>query len=210
VDGVIADLGWSTDQLDKIPGLSFEKEAEELDMRFDRNLHISAADFLNALGKKELKVMFERYADFFGQQNKALVEELTKYRKRNKFTTVKDLNEFISYIGNNFVFKSSNKNQLKARVFQSLRIAVNNEYNNLKNMLSESINILGDKARLAVITFHSGEEKIVENILTELIKKKKAMWVSDSKNKLFIQPSLNELKENISSRSSKLWAIEII
>jgi 16S rRNA (cytosine1402-N4)-methyltransferase len=210
VDGIIADLGWSTDQLDQVPGLSFENEAENLDMRFDRNQNITASDFLNALGKKEMKVMFERYADFFGVQNKTLVEEITKYRKRNKFITVGDLNEFIKYLSGNYIFKSANKNQLKARIFQSLRIAVNNEYNNLKNMLVAAIEILNKESRIEVITFHSGEEKIVQEILGDLVTKKKAIWVSDSKNKLYIQPSLEELKENISSRSSKLWAVEII
>jgi 16S rRNA (cytosine1402-N4)-methyltransferase len=204
IDGVLLDLGWSSDQLESVQGLSFENLEDELDMRFDKNLNIRASDLLNALGKKELKRMFERYADFYGEWNNKLVFEITQFRKNKLFKKVQDLNLVIEKaLGT----KAKLDKSLKARVFQALRISVNQEIVVLENVLPKIFRLLNTEGRAVIITFHSGEEKTLKKVLENKEFKNKVEIVSQSSEDKFLRPSVDELLENFRARSAKLWTI---
>ena len=95
LDGIIADLGWSTDQLEGIEGLSYSEDSANLDMRFDKNLGVKASDLLNALNKRELKKMFKEYSDIYGRLNEQLVSEIIRQRELKLFEKV--LPDYLSH-----------------------------------------------------------------------------------------------------------------
>lgn len=203
VDGVIADLGWSYDQFENIEGLSYEKNEDELDMRLGQGFGVKAKDLLNALNKKELGRMFEEYGDVTGFQNKKLVSEIIEYRKFKLFENVKDLNQVIERLSG-----SKTDRTYQSKVFQSLRIAVNNEKQNLKDFLDSVKDLMKSGSRLCVITFHSGEEKVVMKELKEVVEREEAVFVSNQYGKVYYRPTVEELTANLRSRSAKLFSIE--
>lgn len=208
VQGIIADLGWSSDQLSYIPGLSFGHD-EKLDMRFDQNLQITAADLLNALYKNELLHMFAKNADIRGPLAIRLVNEIIKFRSHKLIATTGDLNAIISALSpatkhTRNPIKSGYADQLPARVFQALRIAVNNELSTLQSTLPQAWHILDAGGRLLVITFHSGEDRIVKDYFRKLVAKDNAVSILPND---FTQPTVAELKENIRARSAKLRGV---
>jgi 16S rRNA (cytosine1402-N4)-methyltransferase len=182
VDGIVADLGWSSDQLGGIPGLSYQEE-EELDMRFDQTLSVKAKDLLNGLHKKELLVMFDRYADIRGAVARKLADAIIEIRNRKPFENTSDLKRLIENSGN-----------LPARVFQALRIAVNSELSSLQSMLPQAWSALVPGGTLIVITFHSGEERVVKEVMGNIQAGVKP-----------VRPDVDELRENIRAHSAKLW-----
>jgi 16S rRNA (cytosine1402-N4)-methyltransferase len=207
VDGVIADLGWSTDQKGVIQGLSYENTDEELDMRLDPNLGVKASDLLNALNSRELEKMFADYADIYGRQNKTLAAEIISARKLQLFEKVGQLTGLLDKV---FSTDKNNKYQIYSKVFQSLRIAVNQEYQTLKALLEDIVNLLGLNSILLIITFHSGEEKLVRMVFNELVNKKDFEYVTHQLGENFVRPSVEELQNNIKSRSAKLYGIKKI
>ena len=208
LDGVLADLGWSSDQLGEIEGLSFENDDDALDMRFDKSLGVKASDLLNVLGRKQLEKMFGEYADIFGSKNKDLVNGIITYRKTNLFQTVHELKDLIdrTFRFQNDRFRKSEQINMYARVFQSLRIAVNDEINNLKIMIESAYSCLKNGGTLAIITFHSGEEKAIVSFLKN--NRERVSILSKKYEENYIQPSVDELKENIRARSAKLFVFK--
>lgn len=213
LDGVIADLGWSMDQLTTVEGMSYEDKEAELDMRMEDGLGVKASDLLNALGKNELSEMFKKYADVYGSQNSKLVEEIKTHRKKRLIITVGD---FLRIIDKAFGLEhadpkgKSRKFQTYSKIFQALRIAVNNEYGNLNEVVKVAFNSLNEGGVFAVITFHSGEDKVVEAYFNQLITDKKAEIVSNTGKDKYYRPSVDELLANISARSAKLWGFKNI
>ncbi|BCX14191.1 MAG: ribosomal RNA small subunit methyltransferase H [Candidatus Dojkabacteria bacterium] len=205
VDGIIFDLGWSSDQLETLPGLSHKRSKDLLDMRFDQTLGVTAGDLLNALGKKELKKLFEDYADIRGHKLNKLTNEIVSQRKIKLFKTVKDLREVVSSH-----FPASEYSNLVSRVFQALRIAVNQELSILKKTLPDSFPILKVGGVLLIITFHSGEEVIVDDFIKSNLAAGKCEPITDSSFGLFIRPSVNEIKNNLRARSAKLFGVKKI
>ncbi len=209
VDGVIADLGWSSDELVDIEGLSYETDIEAfLDMRFDKTLGVTAADLLNGLGRSELSKMFERYGDVYGKSNQNLVGEVISFRKKGPISKVRDLKLIID---RSFKFKQGNRFQKSevyktySRVFQSLRIAVNAELTNLTSLMESAFELLNKKGAMGVITFHSGEDKSIVPFLQSNLEEQKIEVTSKRGDELFIRPSVEEIKENVRSRSAKLY-----
>lgn len=210
VDGIIADLGWSSDELTEIEGLSYEHDVNAyLDMRFDKNMSVTAADLLNGLGKSELSKMFEKYADVYGKFNQSLVSEVISFRKKGPISKVRDLKLIIDRA---FKFKLGdrfNKNEVYktySRVFQALRISVNAELQNLEMVINESFELLNKKGAMGVITFHSGEDKVVVPFLQSKLADNALEVTSQSGEELCIRPSLEEVKENVRARSAKLYS----
>ncbi|MCA9381040.1 16S rRNA (cytosine(1402)-N(4))-methyltransferase RsmH [Candidatus Dojkabacteria bacterium] len=207
IDGLVADLGWSTDQLSSVEGMSFENESDFLDMRFNKNLGVTAADLLNALGKSELKKIFMKYGDFSDAESSYLVNAILEKRKRHIFDQVQYLNQVIESTFANAKGRSNkNINQTKARIYQSLRIAVNSEYDNLNELLNAGFSLLNKSGRIVIVTFHSGEAKIVEEFINQ--HKKELDILSKTNAGDYITPTFEEIKNNNKSRSAKLWAIE--
>lgn len=205
LDCIIADLGWSSDQLETLEGLSFENADDLLDMRADKNLNIKASDLLNALGYREIESVLVRYADFNKVDARILSSEIMDNRP---FKTVGDLvNVVDSVVGQMGNRARRNVMQTKARIFQALRIAVNTEYDNLEKLLNEGNDLLSEGGRMIILTFHSGEHSIVENF----IKNNNSIEVlSGNKHEIYDAPSISEMKENNRSRSAKLWALQKI
>lgn len=201
VDGIIADLGWSSDQLNQIEGLSFESPNSELDMRLDKSLAVKSSDLLNGLGTKDLSNMFSKYADIYGKDNNFLVERIIQQRKSKPFKVVSDLLPLLDKTSRN-----GNPKNFYAKVFQALRIAVNNEYKNLETLLHESLSYMNTNGRVLIITFHSGEANIVQ----EFIKSNNLKSLFNKNGEMYLVPSINELRENISSRSAKLFGYQLI
>jgi 16S rRNA (cytosine1402-N4)-methyltransferase len=202
IDGIIADLGLSSDQLDDdLEGFSFLR-SNELDMRLDKSQNIMAKDILNALYEKELIRIFEEYADI--DFAKPLAKEIIRTRNENLIQTTKQLKNIVQKVVPFYKRRGGNKHP-DAKVFQALRIAVNDEYHNLQFFLPRAFEILKPQGKLAVITFHSGEDRILKNFCKEQIKQNKAIYELE-----ILQPDHREISSNPRSRSAKLRVLKKI
>ncbi len=201
IDGILYDLGWSMDQLDRMEGLSYLNKDAELDMRLDMSYGVMAKDLLNGLGSRELEKLFTEYADIRGGNLKKLIESIKIERKRKLFSKVDDLNKLID---KTFRFdntrEKSKRMGLFSRVYQALRIAVNNEMYNLKLSFQDLPKVLNDGGRVVIITFHSGEEAIVKDFFARSTK-----FTEIARE---VRPTVEELLENLSARSAKLFCYE--
>ncbi len=162
VNGVLFDLGVSSHQLDSADrGFSYGKEGP-LDMRMDRRQALTAARLLNEASEDEVRNILET----FGQERRAriVVRAIVRARTRQKFVTTTDLAEIISRVG----MGQRGYVDAAARIFQAIRIAVNNELDNLERGLAAAVERLASGGRLAVISFHSGEDAIVKHTFRRL------------------------------------------
>jgi 16S rRNA (cytosine1402-N4)-methyltransferase len=157
-DTIILDLGFSSSQLDdEMRGLSFQA-AGPLDMRFDSSRGKTAADVVNTYHPKELAQVFREY----GEEKLAgkIASEIIRIRRTKKFESTKELYDAIrESLPKPVVYKV---NDFARRVFQALRIEVNQELENLKTALPDMLEILAPGGRMLVISFHSLEDRIVK------------------------------------------------
>ncbi len=163
-DGILLDIGLSSRQLEESHnrGFSYQEEKEPLDMRMDKELGVTAKDLLNALSEKELARIFwiygeERYAQRIAKEIKKDISNIN---------TVGDLTRLI-YKAVPAADKSTITKNPSRRVFQALRIVVNDELGSLETGLDKSFEILNKNGRLSVITFHSLEDRKVKNFNLE-------------------------------------------
>jgi 16S rRNA (cytosine1402-N4)-methyltransferase len=200
VDGIVFDLGYSSFQLDEgQKGLSFLKD-EPLDMRLSKDLGVTAADLVNSLNEKDLaKLIFDLSDEKFAKRfAKAIVE----YRNVKKISTTKELAEILSSV----VPSGYEHGRINpaTRTFQALRIAVNDELNNLEESLPRAARLLLPGGRMVAISFHSAEDRIVklfgqgEQLNLRVFTKKPA------------EPSDSEITQNSRARSAKLRVFERI
>ena len=200
VQGIIYDLGVSSHQLDDWSrGFSFQGEGL-LDMRMDQDLGVKAADLINILTKGELIELFTKLGEeYFASR---IAEGIVQARKIEHISTTLELSEIVRRNVPNF----KSKINPATKVFQALRIAVNDEFNNLKESLPKAIKLLEPGGRMAVIAFHSLEDRIVKYQFRE--------WEEAGIGKLVTKkpliPSDEEIKNNKRSRSAKLRIIEKI
>ena len=162
VNGVLFDLGVSSHQLDRADrGFSFRKEGP-LDMRMDRRQALTAARLLNEVSEEEVRNILET----FGHERRARIvaRAIVRVRARQKFVTTTDLAEIISRVG----MGQRGFSDAAARIFQAIRIAVNNELDNLERGLAAAVERLASGGRLAVISFHSGEDAIGKHTFRRL------------------------------------------
>jgi 16S rRNA (cytosine1402-N4)-methyltransferase len=158
IDGLFADLGVSFHQFDEPQrGFTFRSDAP-LDMRMNKSSSTTAAGLLNNLGPGELAEIFFRYGELQGSRKMAA--EIVEARNRKPFRSVNDI---IDVLGKMAPFRQEHK--FWAKVFQSLRIAVNHETEYLKEMLEQALGMLSSGGRLAVITYHSLEDRLVKNFM---------------------------------------------
>lgn len=197
-DGLILDLGFSSDQVeDAKRGFSFMHDGE-LDMRYSGE-YASAADIINQYREHELETMFrvfggERYA---GRIAKAICEA----RKKKRIERTGELEEIIFHTVPSFARKG--KIHPATRVFQALRIAVNHELENVSLILKEIPECVRSGGRVAIITFHSLEDKLVKEGFKNLVQNGKAELL----HKKPIAPERSEIKNNPRSRSAKIRSI---
>lgn len=202
--GIVFDLGLSGRQIENGDrGFSFQREGP-LDMRMDTSLSVKASDLLKVLTKKELTQLFIK----LGEERKALLiaRAIVNARITRSIETTGDLIRIIeeAYGFKGGVVSAKVRASLSKRVFQALRIAVNDELNNLSEALPSALRILKKNGRLAVITFHSLEDRIVKENFNNFESEKMAKILT----KKPIEPSEDEIELNRRSRSAKLRIIE--
>lgn len=213
VDGIIFDLGFSSPQIDDdARGFSFMHDGA-LDMRMSSE-GVSAKDIINTYSEEKLANVFFKYGE--EKLSKVIAKNIKKNCK--EINTTLELVEVIkSATGANYFYK----NHPERKIFQALRIEVNDELTVLEKVLPDAINLLKKGGRIGVITFHSLEDRIVKNIfrenseVDELVKglvQIPEAYMPKIKliNKKPILPSEKELEENSRSRSAKLRIIERI
>ncbi len=194
VNKIMADLGMSSVHLDTSKrGFSFQK-SEPLDMRMNELNPHTAADLLNhGSAEKLLKILKE-----YGELNRPdrFVEIIISTRKAHPYLITDDL---IVAIKKGFYFRNSRSLYMRtcAQVFQAIRMAVNNEVGVLTSFLEKSSELLAPEGRIAIITFHSIEDRIVKNHFASLPNFKMA-------TKKVVKPNQTEVKHNSRCRSAKL------
>ena len=197
VDGILIDLGVSSLQLDEpTRGFSFLHNAP-LDMRMDAGgSDLTAADIVNQANFTELVRILQE----FGEEPKAesIAKRILEFRKRRPITTTFDLVEVVG--------GRPGKIHPATRVFQALRIATNQELQALSEVLPQAIELLRSGGKLAVISFHSLEDRIVKNFFKNQATGGRIKLLS----KKAIAPSWEERKRNSRSRSAKLRIVEKI
>nr|WP_185849499.1 16S rRNA (cytosine(1402)-N(4))-methyltransferase RsmH [Blattabacterium cuenoti] len=204
VSGILADLGISSLQIDN-PERGFSNRFNcILDMRMNQESHYSAKNVLNECSKKELFHIFYEYGEF--KNAKEIADKILKKRLKKNIATTLDLVHL-------FFIKGSFKKRKRffARLFQSIRIEVNNEINILKNFLLESSKIILPGGRIAVISYHSIEDRIIKYFFKKgIIINNKIFKTIPFKmiHKKVIKPSFQEIIKNPRSRSAKLRIAE--
>jgi len=159
IDGLLADLGVSSHQFDIAErGFSIRFDEAKLDMRMDKKVKQTAADVLNNSSEEELKMIFKLYGEI--DNAGSLARLITHARKEKAIETVGDLKAIIEK-----VVKRGRENKYYAQVFQALRIEVNKEMEALKELLTQSLEVLKPTGRLVVISYHSLEDRLVKNIM---------------------------------------------
>ncbi|MBN2015852.1 16S rRNA (cytosine(1402)-N(4))-methyltransferase RsmH [Candidatus Dojkabacteria bacterium] len=215
VNGIIADLGVSSDQLEeKNRGFSYMKEGP-LDMRMDKELNVKAEDLVNGLYEKELTELFisqdERYS-------RRIAKEIVRERNKYPIKTTSHLVQIIKKSlpkqkGRGKFFNKAKTRQLfrqegpywikpAMRVFQALRIAVNSELSSLRKMLPQALDSLAAGSNLVIISFHSGEDRIVKSFFKKQEDLGKVMILT----KKPVIPGEEEIRRNERARSAKLRA----
>ena len=214
-DGVVMDLGVSSPQLDiATRGFSFQQEGP-LDMRMDRRQDLTAAEIVNAAEEDELARIFWELGE--ERQSRRFARAIATERQRRRFETTRQLAEFIERLAP----RRGKKTHPATRVFQALRMAVNDELEALRQGLAGALKVLRPGGRLAVISFHSLEDRVVKNFgrvhaldytvtgqvdVPELRQPRTPdlKWVS----RKAITPGEAELNQNPRSRSAQLRVME--
>ena len=205
VDGILADLGVSSHQIDKVERGFTYKGDTKLDMRMNISDSLDAVEIINTYDQEKLENIFFNYGNILKPRN--IVREIIKQRDKKRILNNTD---FIIIL--NQIFKKEIGYKLLSKFFQAIRIEVNDEINSLKIMLKKSAEFLNRKGRLVIISYHSLEDKIVKNFIN------KSSFSSDFKKDMFgrkeefflkvtkkpIVPSSDEVKINPRSRSAKL------
>lgn len=211
VDGVLLDIGVSSYQLDNGErGFSYMIDAP-LDMRMDRSLEKTAFDVVNFYSRQELEYIFYSYGE--EKWTKRIVDFIIDRRNVKEISTTFELVEIIE----NAIPKAVRKKggHPAKRVFQAIRIEVNRELEVIKNVIPDIVSRLNKDGRLAIITFHSLEDRIVKDAFKELAQgcicpKELYVCVCNNKPKIKILtrkpiiPSDEEMEFNSRSKSSKL------
>lgn len=198
VAGILFDFGLSSWQIDKSRrGFSYQHD-EPLDMRFDKKDQIVAADILNSLPRENLYEIFTKFAEeqFAGRIADAIV----------RARPLKRTGELRMIIEKAVPGKTQQKIKSVARIFQAVRIKVNNEIESIKLALPQSLDLLDCQGRLLVISFHSLEDRIIKQFFQEAQREGKARIII----KKPIEASLEEMKINKRAKAAKLRVLEKI
>ena len=194
VDGMLLDLGLSSPQLDSnFRGFSYSVNSD-LDMRYDLSQNYKASDILNTLSKKKIADIIYMYGE--ERRSRIIADRIHSLRPiQNVFGLVEAIRRSTP---------PKNRKKTLARVFQAIRIHVNNELNILENFLSFFYNYLSVGGRIVFISFHSLEDRLVKHALRNLSLRKRIKII----NKKPILPTKKEKVLNSRSRSAKLRIAE--
>ncbi len=202
IDGILADFGTSQFQIHERAGFSFQKDTP-LDMRMSpAHQHTTAALIVNEAAIHELIKIFSEYGE--EPMTKKIAYAIVEERKKHPFKTTGDLVDLIESLIPVRTFKAQRGIHPATRVFQALRIAVNNELDNIHSLLISSLRYLNHGGRLVCISFHSLEDRIVKNFFKE---HQGELTILTPKP---IIAGPEEIGSNPSARSAKLRAAEKI
>jgi len=202
VNGILYDLGMSSLQVDSPErGFSFRYSAP-LDMRMDKRQELTAAEIINETPESELEEIFYR----FGEERwaKRIAKFIISQRENSPINTTDDLVEVTRKAIPSKV-RHKGKIHFATKIFQALRIKVNDELKNLNEALRDSFCLLSSSGRICVISYHSLEDRLVKRKFKEAEGKQLRILT-----KKVIKPSLNEIKINPRARSAKLRVVEKI
>lgn len=209
IDGLIADLGVSSHQFDiKERGFSFQGD-NDLDMRMDVNQNINAIKIVNTYSEQKLADLFFYNGDL--TNSRRISKLICDYRKNIEIKNSNQLNDSLKPIIN-----KGYENKFLARIYQSLRIEVNDEIGCLKKLLNQIPKVLKPNGIASIITYHSIEDRLVKrffkngNFNKEPEKDEFGNIKNIFKIKKFIKPNDLEIKENLRSRSAKLRVAKLI
>jgi len=208
LDGILADFGVSSYQIDKPErGFSYRFEAD-LDMRMDNNSSLTAYEIINKYTSEDLNKMFKNY----GELNNArkITREIINNRAKNEIKTTTQLNKIIQPLIPNRI-----SNKILSRVYQSIRIEVNNELEAIRSLLKQTVELLKVGGRISLISYHSLEDRIVKRFFKtgkfqgEIEKDIYGNYSLPYKiiEKLIV-PNQTEINRNIRARSAKLRIAE--
>ena len=202
VDGILADLGWRTEQFnDEGKGFSFNAN-EPLVMTYGdpASYPFSATDIVNSWKEEDIRNVLKAYGEerFASRIAKAIIEE----RATHKIETAAELGELVTCSVPAFYRRG--KTHPATKTFQALRIAVNDELDALRTFIEKAIPLLDAKGRLAIITFHSLEDRIVKHTFRTLKENGEGIVVT----KKPIRPTEEEINANPRARSAKLRIFE--
>lgn len=211
VDGILADLGVSSHQFDEGErGFSTRSDEADLDMRMDRRQELTAAMILATYGEQELHKLFEKYGEVTNA--KTLARTIVEGRKSVSVKTIADFKNLA------YAVVKGNPNKYFAQVFQALRIEVNDELGALREMLEQTPEVLKAGGRIAIITFHSLEDRLVKVFFRdgsfEEVDEFDLFGNAGNRSLLKVvtkkplTPSDKEMRENPRSRSAKLRVAE--
>ena len=215
VDGILFDLGVSSPQLDiDERGFSYHHDAK-LDMRMDQSKEFSAYDVVNTYDYNRLVKIFREYGE--EKYATSIAKQIIKYRENKPIETTLEL---VDIIKSGMPYKAMRDSHPARKVFQAIRIEVNDELNVLEKALEDAISLLNVNGRICVITFHSLEDRIVKNIFRKYSEVpneiKKLPFVPKEYQPVLkiiskgTVPSEKELEENNRARSSRLRIAEKI
>jgi 16S rRNA (cytosine1402-N4)-methyltransferase len=213
VDGILADLGVSSHQFDTADrGFSTRFEGD-LDMRMDQRQELTAFEVVNTYNEQQLHKLFEQYGEV--TNSKTLARTIVQVRKTSSLKTITNFKQALHSV------VKGNPNKYFAQVFQALRIEVNDELGALKEMLQQVPPLLKPAGRVAIITFHSLEDRIVKNFFRKGNFEEEEVDVDPFGTKTStpplkaiskkpIVPTEAEMKRNPRARSARLRVAEKI
>jgi len=204
VDGVLADLGVSSFQFDSlVRGFSI-RNGSNLDMRMNKNGKLTASEILNNYSEKELSNIFFEFSDL--RNSRSIAKLIVEKRNQNKIISTEQFNKIL-----NPFLSEGYENKTLAKIYQALRIEVNDEMESLKKMLVQLPSILKKGGKIVIITYHSVEDRIVKRFIQNGCFDSEPLKDDFGKYKLpfkksfkYLSPSLIEIKKNSRSRSAKL------
>lgn len=214
VDGIMLDLGLASTQVDQAErGFSFLRDGD-LDMRFDSRQSLTAREVVNTYSVERLAQIFRQY----GEEKKArlLARAMVERRREKPFQRTVELADFVAGV------LGGRKGRIHpaTKVFQALRIEVNAELDTLAGVLNDSVDVLSDKARIAVVSYHSLEDRLVKNFFRD--QSRQYVNLPDKLTTTYLQPKLKvitkkpivpaaaEVAANPRARSARLRVAEKI
>ncbi len=209
VNGILADLGVSSHQLDSAERGFSSRLTGSLDMRMNKNLAIMATTLLNEYPEERLINIFSEYGEISNSKKLALT--IVREREQRKFSGIKEFKEAIAHC-----VQKGKENKYYARVFQALRIEVNDEMGALKELLLQSVEALKNGGRMVVISYHSLEDRLVKNFFRsgnfkgEIEKDFYGNPITPYKiiNRKALIPCKEEISKNNRARSARLRIAE--
>lgn len=201
-DGILADFGISSAQLDHPElGISFLGESVFLDMRLDASLSVTAAEILKTWSEEDLADLFFHKGGETGSRR--LARAIVHDRKEGTFYEMThDLRDLCARVLGRFYRKK--KIHAATKVFQALRIAVNKELDEVETLLGKAPGVLNSGGRLVLISFHSGEDRLVKTVFRELAMKDGYSLPT----RKAIKPTSDEILENVRARSARLRVLK--